>query len=452
MAKTAKLRRRPRPIRTDRQRAAGLLSVLALFVAGFAAIVWFLGAEGIKDLAPTLSGLLMAMLGVGITVLVTTFSFVFVALSLVSVQFSPRVVRHFWHADRFRAIFLWTFIAIFGFCFVGIFVASPMLHLAALTLSAYAVFVMFPVFLGYLADNLNAASVTHNIANLTLSEIARDYGPLDFSVQETETDCLTIFSEKCGFMERVDTERLTAVFSNVRARSPEATIRTTNYLGSFVEVGSPLARIEPRVDINSRTESEIRNCFSLHKFRSIDQDIEYGIRQLADIGIKAISPAINDPTTCVNCIHYLGVIIKDLAGRESRSIKSLKLEKHGILIKEPSFEQYIDDAFDQIYQFGRKDHVIVKSIVSVLAEIMSSVGDPERAAVVVREIEEMELTALYTEHAQPMFPLIENRNYVRNALARFYRVAGEKFEAFDMSDKAAGCRRSAESINGSLGV
>ena len=185
---------------------------------------------------------------------------------------------------------------------------------------------------------------------------------------------------------------------------------------------------------------------------SIDQDIEYGIRQLVDIAIKAISPALNDPTTCVNCIHYLGVIIKELAGRESRSIKSLKLEKQGILLKEPSFEQYIDDAFDQIYQFGRKDHVIVKNIVSVLAEIMSSVDDPERAAVVVREIDEMELSALYSENGEPMYPLVENRNYVRNALARFYCHAGEKFDAFDMPEKATEYQGKAESIKRNIGV
>lgn len=391
----------------------------------------------------------IAMIGVGITVLVTTFSFVFVALSLVSVQFSPRVVRHFWHGDRFRLLFLWAFIGIFGFLFVVQFVGSVALHLLAVLLAAYGVFVLFPSFLSYLADNLNAASITHNIANRTLEEIDRDFVRLDETVYQPGS---AVCSEKSGFLENVDADRLSAAVSRLRRDNPDAVLHVSNYLGSFVEVGSPLAVIEPETELSERTKNEIRESFVLHKFRSLDQDIEYGIRQLVDIGVKAISPAVNDPTTCVNCIHYLGVIMKELAGRELRSIKSLEVEKRGIYLKEPTFEQYIDDAFDQIYQFGRRDHVIVRTMISVLTEILSASPDLERAAVVVKELSDMELQGLYKAEPASPFPLIENRDYVRKALTRFYGAAAQRFDDFGDPAAAAEYRKLAAAVDGSFGT
>ena len=421
-------------MRSDNDRAVILLGILAGFLTVFAIAALVLSDRAWTRLAEMLPSLGVAMLGVGITVLVTTFSFVFVALSLVSVQFSPRVVRQFWHGDKYRAVFLWAFIGIFAFLFVVQFLPYVSLHLLAVTLAAYAVFVLFPSFLSYLADNLNAASITKNIADRTLDEIDRD---LELLPRTHTIYPSAVCSDKTGFLEHIDTERLSMVLSRIRAKEPDAVLKSVNYFGSFVEVGSPLAVIEPEIELSERTRSEIRSCFVLHKFRSIDQDIEYGIRQLVDIGVKAISPAVNDPTTCVNCIHYLGVIIKELIGRQPRSTKSLKLEKVGILLKEPSFEQYIDDAFDQIHQFGRDDHVIVRSIIAVLTEIISAAPDADRADVVVREIEEMELRALYEPGGRPMFPLTENRNYVRKALKKFYLAAGEKFDGIGRPETAA---------------
>ncbi|NOT46236.1 MAG: DUF2254 domain-containing protein [Acidobacteria bacterium] len=447
----AKSHRKPQrqPVRTDRDRAVVLLGILAGFLAVFVVLLLTLSNRSWTGLSQLLPSLGIAMIGVGITVLVTTFSFVFVALSLVSVQFSPRVVRHFWHGDRFRSIFLWSFIAIFAFLFVVQFLPHVELHLLAVILAAYAVFVLFPSFLSYLADNLNAASITKNIADRTLDEIDRDLAPLR---RTQSTYPSAICSDKIGFLENIDTERLSMVFSRLRANEPMAVLKSVNYFGSFVEVGSPLAVIEPETELGGRTESEIRECFVLHKFRSIDQDIEYGIRQLVDIGVKAISPAVNDPTTCVNCIHYLGVIIKELIGRESRSVKSLKLEKQGILLKEPSFEQYIDDAFDQIYQFGRNDHVIVRAIIGVLTEIISAAPDADRAAIVVKEIGEMELTALYQAGGREMFPLIENRNYVRKALRKFYIAAGEKLDRLGKPEMADRHKATAAAVGESMDV
>jgi uncharacterized membrane protein len=372
---------------------------LSLFSALIFLFVWVLLAFGLSDeTAERLHGALPSALntiaGIGVSVLITTFSFVFVALSLVSVQFSPRVVRHFWHGDLFRRTFLWLFIFCFGFCFAVQFLDAPKLQLFGLIWGFYAIFVLFPIFLGYLADNLNAASIINRIAGITAAEIKSSYDLLP-KMETARPDVFQIESRNKGFLEHIDAEKLAEVFSGLKEKDPQISMRITNYLGSFIEYSSVLAEISPKIEVDPKTSKSLAKCFRLSKFRSIDQDVEYGIRQLVDIAIKAISPAVNDPTTCVNCLHYLGVILKSLAVRDDRSVTARVLERHGIYLLEPKFEKYLDDAFNQIYQWGKSDYVVVKTIINVLCEIISVVPVEERFRSVLHELDEMEISYLF---------------------------------------------------------
>ena len=413
-----------------------LAAMFGLFIVAWVVIVSTPSILGRveKDLAAALS----LLVSVGVTVLVTTFSFVFVALSLVSVQFSPRVVRHFWHGDRFRFVFLWSSIAVFLLCFVLVFVHSTRLQLLGALLGVYQIFVVFPTFLGYLADNLNAASITKNISDNTVAQVYSNFEELDFQ-SKTGDKAGIIRAEKSGFLNRIDTEKLASAVSRLRSSRGDVELASVNYLGSFIEVGSVLAVITPPVELTQRECEEISRCFFIHKFRNYEQDVEYGIRQLVDIGVKAISPAVNDPTTCVNCIHYLGVIIKELAGRDDVSIVAKSMREKRILLKEPTFEQYVDDAFDQIFQYGRRDHVIVRAIIAVMTEVIEATRSVDRAEVIVKEIADMELRLL--DGDPKSFVLAEQRNYILKSLAKFYAVAGAKFEDLDATERAIEMQR-----------
>lgn len=447
MPKIRRNRLERRPIRSERDRALALLAVLGVFLVAF--VVVAINDPLVRSLDDKLIGALTAFVSIGVSVLVTTFSFVFVALSLVSAQFSPRVVRHFWHADRFRFVFLWSSIAVFAFCFIVQFFDVPRLHLLGLFLGSYQIFVLFPVFLGYLADNINAASITKNISDRTVAEIARDYAMHPECIDDSQEHGVFV-AQQSGFLENIDTERLVVAFRSIRSDDKEIKLKVSNYIGSFVEVGSPLAILVPARPISDNEQIAIAKCFSLHKFRSYDKDIEYGIRQLVDIGVKAISPAINDPTTCVNCIHHLGVIIKEIGMRDDESELSKRLKAEGILLKEPSFEQYLDDAFDQIYQWGRRDHVIVRTIISALTEVASALPTVERVKVILKEIDEMELSWLLDGGATKEFALAEHRNYARKSVMHFYSKAADRLEVLSETRLAQSARQIARKFELSI--
>ncbi len=409
-----------------------LCSVLFICLLVWGGLAFGLEAQTSEKLFSMLPSALNTIVGIGVTVLITTFSFVFVALSLVSVQFSPRVIRHFWHGDNFRRVFLWSFVFVFGFCFAVQFFEWPRVQLLALTLGFYLIFAIFPIFLGYLAENINAATIARHLAKVTVAEIKENYEDLP-NIEETGDS--VIRSKGKGYLDNVDSERLIGFFSTLKKAHPEISMQIPNYIGSFIEEMSALAVISPTIEIDQKTADDLSSCFRFSRFRSIDQDVEYGIRQLVDIGIKAISPAVNDPTTCVNCLNYLGVIVKNLAIREDKSLKAKELEQNGIFLREPSFEKFVDDAFNQIYQWGKSDYVIVKTIIRILTDIISIVPNEKRFEAVMHEINEMELSYLDDKTQVGPIQMREHRSYVRKSLKIFYTTAALRAQTLRLADE-----------------
>ncbi|MFV7236151.1 DUF2254 family protein [Flavobacterium sp. ZB4R12] len=130
-------------------------------------------------------------------------------------------------------------------------------------------------------------------------------------------------------------------------------------------------------------------------FRSHTQDVNFGVRKLVDIAIKTISPAVNDPTTCLNCIDQIGEIAKELAIREFPSTDSRTLEAKKIQVNEFNFEEFIDFCFDQIFQWGKEDPTVVKRIIRAISAILPLVVNPFNLKILIQEVEEMDLLEIY---------------------------------------------------------
>ena len=86
------------------------------------------------------------------------------------------------------------------------------------------------------------------------------------------------------------------------------------------------------------------------------------------MAIKAISPAVNDPTTCVNCLHYIGVIVGHYTRAQVPSIQ-VRNAPSNIHYREFTFDMLLDSAFDQIYEWGKTDYVVVSQLLNTLTEI-----------------------------------------------------------------------------------
>jgi uncharacterized membrane protein len=127
--------------------------------------------------------------------------------------------------------------------------------------------------------------------------------------------------------------------------------------------------------------------------RTFEQDPKYPIRLLVDIAIKALSPAINDPTTAVQAIDQIEDLLHRL-GRRALDGGYAK-DANGVLrlvYPMPTWEDYLTLAFDEIRQYGAGSVQVMRRLRSALIGILESVTHPDRSAVVRQYIKHLDLS------------------------------------------------------------
>jgi len=121
-----------------------------------------------------------------------------------------------------------------------------------------------------------------------------------------------------------------------------------------------------------------KNAFQMGSERTFEQDPKYAIRLLVDIAIKALSPAINDPTTAVQALDQIEDLLLRL-GRRRLEIGAVR-ESEGALrlvIQHPTWEDFLRLAFDEIRLCGATSIQVMRRMRALIADLIS-VLPPER--------------------------------------------------------------------------
>jgi uncharacterized membrane protein len=144
----------------------------------------------------------------------------------------------------------------------------------------------------------------------------------------------------------------------------------------------PLLRLARSKSVDG-VEDAILATIDLGPVRTMEQDVEFGILQLVDIALKAISPAVNDPSTAINCIDQLSRILVRVASREPAS--ATFFDPPGVvrvILPELPFSRLVDVAFEQIVHYGKGDVAVSIRLQRAFADIAASTDDPEILATV----------------------------------------------------------------------
>ena len=100
-----------------------------------------------------------------------------------------------------------------------------------------------------------------------------------------------------GYVRFIDIDRLV-----ILAKSYGVVVRVVRRVGHFVPAGVPLLMVSKGERLSTARCAELRGAFDLGPTRTLQQDVEFGILQIVDIALRAISPAVNDPSTAINCV------------------------------------------------------------------------------------------------------------------------------------------------------
>jgi uncharacterized membrane protein len=111
--------------------------------------------------------------------------------------------------------------------------------------------------------------------------------------------------------------------------------------------------------------------------RTMQQDVEFGIVQIVDIALRAISPAVNDPTTAISCVDQLSCILIRWVGRAPPG-RYFYDPPHVLRVVIPriNFNGLLDLAFEQIRHYSVADAAVSLRLMRALGDIASTVGEP----------------------------------------------------------------------------
>jgi uncharacterized membrane protein len=329
-----------------------------------------------------------------ITVTGVAFSITIVTFALASSQYTSRVLRNFM-GDRGNQSVLGVLLGVFAYCLVvlrtirggdeGVFVPS-LAVLAAVLLALVAIgFLVF--FIHHVADSIQASSIIQSVAEETNRTIDRLYPRaseepgLDTQARLTGaqvTEWVDIPARKTGYLQALDRESLLR-----QAQAHQTVIRMAKMVGDFVVEGTALAsraggQVEPELI------RRVNAACTIGRRRTIHQDAGYGVRQMVDIALKALSPGINDTTTAIICIEYLGSVLVRLAGRQL-SPQSAEGDGQGqVLICERDYPGFVEEAFDQIREHGAGNAIVLRRLLEILA-VVASRPQPKGRLAVLRE-------------------------------------------------------------------
>lgn len=332
------------------------------------------------------------------------FSLTLVAVQLASSQFSPRVVRGFL-GDRFQQTVMGIVVGTFTYCLVVLRVvqkpleksnAEPFLPQTSIVVAvvlAVASLLAVLASIDHTAKSLRVGSLLDQVTTQTVAVIERRYARLDDddgerSLQldapsvvpaaprqrlasqsgseryDVPADAFVLRANRAGWVTQISIEGI------LDAMPPGSTIMLESAVGTYLIPGSTLASLWP-IDDDDRdqVEARLRDSMEVRTARTLQQDVSFGILQLVDIALKALSLGVNDPNTANEAVVRIGVVLSALLQRNLESSSLTSDDKTIRRARDLKAGDYVDAAIEPIRRYARTEPVVLQTIVRTLATV-----------------------------------------------------------------------------------
>jgi len=132
-------------------------------------------------------------------------------------------------------------------------------------------------------------------------------------------------------------------------------------------------------------ERAIRQAIILGEERTLEQDPKFALRLLVDIAIRALSPAVNDPTTAVQALDQIGDLLLRLSGRHLE-IGSFRDDAGAlrVVVPVPTWDDYLNLSFDEIQAYGAGSVQVMRRMKALIADLLAAAPGERRPALLAR--------------------------------------------------------------------
>ncbi len=381
--------------------------------------------DSARTVLTTVAGATLAFAGIA-------FSVSLLLISLASSQYSPRVV-HGMFRDPFNKRVMGLVIGTFTYCLVvlravrgpleeaGDAVVPSVSILVAVALGIASI-LSIVAFINHGAHSMDVSRILHRVTQeaLTQAETAWPERGTD-TLPEAEVGqslslpdgAAAVRFAAYGWVQNVDHDQLLTLLP------PGSTMRLETFAGQYAIQNTPICHIFPPPHDSADLGMTIREAVTVGETRTLQQDMAYGVRQLSDVALKALSPGINDPTTAHDAISHLGTVLGDLLCRQPPAQRHSGHEGQVLLVPHATtHDQLVGLAFDEIRIAAAQQPTVLIYLLDVIHQVEQSLTDHQRPGAVAALRRQADLIRAMNEEAGVPDP---DRERVRVAYASRFR-------------------------------
>ena len=422
---------------------SSLFFVPMVFVVAFAALGLAMTevdalVDGADDLPFVLTStvdsareLLSVVAAATITVAGIAFSVSLLVIQQASSQFSPRVV-HSLFRDPFNRRVMGLAVGTFTYCLMvlrsvrgpleeGGEPVIPNLSVGVAVILGVAAILAIVAFIDHNAHSLEISEILARVTEGTVDQIRHTWPERGEGVHDlvSEQERLPpgpghpIRFASNGWLQQLSTPGLLELVPD------GGTVRLDTTVGRYAIAGTPLCTVWPAPDDPEAARDRAEDATQTGAVRTMQQDPSYGIRQLADVALTALSPGVNDPTTAQEAIFHLAAVLREALVRDlpprveedERGRRLLRLEDH-------THETLVELAFDEVRRTAAPLPTVCTYLLEALHLLHDAALAADRPALALHLRRQADLVLAGAEHADL---LAADRDVVRAAHERRFR-------------------------------
>uniref|UniRef100_A0AAU2JZW8 DUF2254 domain-containing protein n=1 Tax=Streptomyces sp. NBC_00049 TaxID=2903617 RepID=A0AAU2JZW8_9ACTN len=337
--------------------------------AGWLPVDWQYSATTASGVLSSVVGSMVALLGFVVTIGV-------LVVQQATGTLSPRYMR-LWYRDRLQKAVLATFTGTFAYAFSLLRkIESDAVPDLGVTLSGVAVSVSLMLLLIYLnrfTHNLRPVAIADLVGRLGEKVLIRATERIHRSSAHDEASppssgpVTLIRSERGGVIQAFDAAGLIAT-----AVRHDCVLVLAHQVGDFVPPGTTL--VEAHGSVRTPDPRRVIGLVALGTERTIEQDPAFALRILVDIAIRALSPAVNDPTTAVQVLNHIDTFLH-VVGRARLRGRYVLADAEGrprLVVPGRGWENYLQLGVTEIREYGATSLQVCRRLRALLDDLLES--------------------------------------------------------------------------------
>lgn len=337
-------------------------------------IPWYFrgGPEGARTI--------LNIIGSGVlTVTSLAFSIIMVAVVQTANAYSPRILNDYLAEPAHQHVlgilvgtFLYALLVLWDVRSVEDGVHVPSLSVTVAIILSLVSVGAFIFFIHYVSHSISVGNVVSLIVDETETSLETLF-PEKLGEAWTgegqpplpDGEPLTVDADGSGYVTYIDNDGLLSA-----ASESDVVITLEKIIGDYVFHDVPLATVTPGEVLDDELRKKLYDAFHLSKERELRQNFLYGVRQLTDIGVRALSPGINDPSTAEQCIDALVNLIAKLA--RHTPVSPYRCDDEGnvrVIAHSVTLAEVLRQSFGKMRTYASGDPATIERLIRACGEL-----------------------------------------------------------------------------------